>query len=116
MYEHKKQPLASKKIYYFRIARNLFYVFLIMCIMLTIGTVGYMYSGTGPTSFLDAFHNAAMILSGMGPVITEHFTDGGKLFSAFYALFSGIVFISAIGLILAPTVHRLFHRLHLEED
>jgi len=56
-----------------------------------------------------------MILSGMGPVV-EIKTTGGKLFSSFYALFSGIAFITNIGIILAPAAHRLFHRLHVETE
>jgi hypothetical protein len=55
-----------------------------------------------------------MILSGMGPVVTIT-SDAGKLFSSFYALFSGVVFITNIGLILAPAAHRLFHKLHIQE-
>jgi len=55
-----------------------------------------------------------MILSGMGPVI-EIETVGGKIFSSAYALFSGVVFITNVGVILAPAVHRIFHRLHLED-
>lgn len=115
MYEHKKQPLASKKIYYSRIGRNILYVLLIMIVMLIIGTAGYMNATKEETDMLDAFHNASMILSGMGPVLTKEFTTGGKIFSSLYALFSGIVFISAIGFILAPSIHRIFHRLHLED-
>jgi len=65
-------------------------------------------------SWIDALHNAAMILSGMGPVIQID-TTKGKLFSSVYALFSGVIFIANIGFILAPAIHRLFHRLHLEE-
>ena len=61
-------------------------------------------------------HNSAMLLSGMGPVLQEYPSAGAKLFSSFYALFSGIVFIANIGVILAPVIHRIFHRLHLEED
>jgi hypothetical protein len=68
-----------------------------------------------PSTWIDAFHNASMILSGMGPVIYIK-TDQGKWFSSFYALFSGIVFITNIGFILAPAVHRLFHVLHIEEE
>jgi len=55
-----------------------------------------------------------MILSGMGPVIEIKNTTG-KWFSSLYALFSGIVFITNIGIILAPAIHRLFHVLHVEE-
>jgi len=56
-----------------------------------------------------------MILSGMGPVI-EINTISGKVFSSFYALFSGVVFITNIGVILAPALHRIYHRLHLEDQ
>jgi len=56
-----------------------------------------------------------MILSGMGPVV-EINTGVGKWFSSCYALFSGVIFITNIGLILAPAAHRLFHKLHLQED
>ncbi|MER3497740.1 MAG: hypothetical protein C4308_03415 [Chitinophagaceae bacterium] len=115
MFEKKHQSLASRKTYYKRIAKHTYQVFVILFLMLGIGTVGYHYSTLPTTEWLDAFHNASMILSGMGPVITEHFTDGGKIFSSFYALFSGIIFITSISYILAPGVHRIFHRLHLEE-
>jgi hypothetical protein len=65
-------------------------------------------------AWLDAIHNASMILSGMGPVV-EIKTTAGKWFSSFYALFSGIVFITNIGILLAPVMHRIFHRLHMED-
>nr|WP_294903094.1 hypothetical protein [uncultured Lacibacter sp.] len=112
MYEHKRQPLASKKIYYKRIARNLFIAFGILSLCLLIGIFGYHY--TAGIGWLDSLHNASMILSGMGPVVTIE-TTAGKWFSSFYALFSGVVFITNIGLILTPAVHRIFHRLHIEE-
>jgi hypothetical protein len=56
-----------------------------------------------------------MILSGMGPVVQIN-SVGGKLFSSAYALFSGVAFITNIGLILAPMAHRLFHSLHIDVD
>lgn len=56
-----------------------------------------------------------MILGGMGPVdpITSHV---GKLFVSFYALFSGLLFIGAASVVLAPFVHRVMHKLHLDDD
>lgn len=87
--------------------------FFILILCLLIGVLGYHYLALA--GWLDAVHNASMILSGMGPVI-EIKTDAGKLFSSFYALFSGIVFITNIGIILAPAIHRLFHALHVEEN
>jgi hypothetical protein len=58
--------------------------------------------------------NAAMILSGMGPVATLQ-TDGGKIFAGCYALFSGIALISILGIIFAPVIHRFLHKFHLED-
>lgn len=113
MYEHKKQKLAPIAIFYQRVLKNILLAFLILGICLLVGIFGYHY--TAPANWLDSLHNASMILSGMGPVI-EISTPSGKIFSSFYALFSGIVFITNIGIILAPAIHRMYHRLHLEEQ
>lgn len=113
MYEHKKQQLAPVSTFYQRVFKNILLAFLILGICLVIGVTGYHY--TADASWLDSVHNASMILSGMGPVI-EISTNSGKIFSSFYALFSGIVFITNIGIILAPAIHRMYHRLHLEEE
>jgi hypothetical protein len=115
MYENKKQPLASVRVYYGRIASNFMRIQVIVAIMLLIGTVGYHCSTHPFTPWLDSFHNASMILSGMGPIVIEGFTSGGKIFSSLYALFSGIVFVGAMGYIFAPAIHRIFHRLHMEQ-
>lgn len=64
-------------------------------------------------SMVDAYVNAAMILSGMGPV-GELKTTGGKLFAGTYAIFSGLVIVIATGFILAPIFHRVLHRFHVE--
>jgi len=114
-YEKKTQPLAPTHVYYKRILRNLLWVGVILSIMLVIGTVGYHCATSPFTPWLDAFHNASMILSGMGPVVTEGFTAAGKIFSSLYALFSGIVFVGAMGFALLPAIHRIFHKLHLQE-
>ena len=82
-------------------------------ICLMVGVAGYHFIANA--KWLDSFHNACMILSGMGPVIQIENT-GGKWFSSLYALFSGVIFITNIGVILAPAVHRIFHILHLEEN
>jgi len=76
------------------------------------GIAGYHYFANIP--WIDALHNASMILSGMGPVV-EIKTNAGKYFSSFYALFSGVAFITNIGLLLAPIAHPFFHNLHVEE-
>jgi hypothetical protein len=85
---------------------------LIVVVAVSIGTVGY--ARWGHLTWLDAFLNASMILGGMGPVDRMD-TSAGKLFSALYALFSGLVFVGLIGIVLAPWVHRLLHWTHLED-
>ena len=112
MYEHHKQPLATKATFYQRILKNILIALLIMAVCLIIGVAGYHYTDNIP--WIDSVHNASMILSGMGPVV-EIKSDTGKIFSSAYALFSGVVFITNVGVILAPAVHRIFHRLHLED-
>ncbi len=111
-FEHKSQALATRKVYYNRLRRNAFIAAFILFICLLIGIVGYRFGG--PMSWIDALHNASMILSGMGPV-AEIKTFWGKVFSSFYALFSGVAFITNIGILIAPIVHRFFHRLHVED-
>jgi hypothetical protein len=112
MYEHKKQPLASAATFYQRILKNIFIAFILLAVCLAIGVAGYHYTSDIP--WIDAFHNSSMILSGMGPVV-EIKSDGGKIFSSLYALFSGVVFLSIVGFILAPAIHRIFHKLNHEK-
>ncbi len=84
----------------------------IIAASLFLGMLGYRHFEN--FSWVDAYENAAMILSGMGPV-TELKTDSGKIFAGSYALFSGIIFLGVIALILAPVIHRLLHRFHVGE-
>lgn len=111
-FEHKKKALLPKHLFLQRMFWNALFATFILAICLGMGVLGYHY--WGPMGWLDALHNASMILSGMGPVI-EIKTDIGKLFSSFYALFIGVAFITNIGILIAPMAHRFFHKLHLEE-
>jgi hypothetical protein len=110
MLESKHQPLASLSVFRKRIVKSLLFGIVIMFACLMIGVLGYHY--TADIGWLDSVHNASMILSGMGPVVNIT-TVAGKIFSSFYALFSGVIFITNIGVILAPAIHRFFHRLHV---
>lgn len=112
MYEHRHQPVATRSTFYQRILKNILIASVIMLLFLAIGVAGYHFTDNIP--WIDAFHNASMILSGMGPVV-EIRSAGGKIFSSIYALFSGVVFLSIVGFILAPAIHRIFHRLNHEK-
>jgi hypothetical protein len=113
LYENKSEPLAPLPVFYRRVFRSLAFAGAILGVFLAIGTLGYHY--TDNADWLDSFHNASMILSGMGPVIQISSTSG-KIFSSLYALVSGVAFITNIGIILTPLAHRLFHHLHLDDD
>lgn len=78
---------------------------------LAIGVSGYVFFEG--MSLTDAYVNAAMILSGMGPM-GELKTQGGKIFAGSYALFSGLIIVIATGFLLAPIFHRVLHRFHVE--
>jgi hypothetical protein len=110
--ESKGQPLAPYRVFRRRIFKSFMLGMGVLTASLMIGIFGYHY--TAGVGWLDSLHNASMILSGMGPVVTID-SVSGKLFSSFYALFSGIIFITNIGVILAPAIHRFFHRLHVPD-
>ena len=79
---------------------------------LGLGILGYHF--IGGLRWVDALLDAAMILSGMGPV-SPLTSDAAKVFAAAYALFSGLILISATGIVLSPVFHRVLHRFHVEE-
>ena len=112
VYEHRSQPLLSWAKFRRRLVLHAAVALSLMALALSIGVLGYRLTEGMP--WLDALLNASMILGGMGPV-TELHSDGGKLFASLYALFSGVVFIALTGVLLAPILHRLMHRLHLQE-
>ncbi|MFN2565755.1 MAG: hypothetical protein ABR499_12225 [Gemmatimonadaceae bacterium] len=105
------KPLPSRSAFVARVARSLAIGSGIVAVSLGIGVLGY--HGLAGLSWTDALLNAAMILTGMGPV-NEIATTRGKLFATCYALFSGIVFLSVAALVFAPVMHRFLHRFHLE--
>jgi hypothetical protein len=111
MFEHHSHPLSSRNRYLIRLTGSFLAGTGIVLVSLLAGMAGYhLCEGL---SWLDAFVNAAMILSGMGP-LAQPTTAPGKLFAGCYALYSGFVVILATGVVFAPVIHRLMHRFHLE--
>ena len=107
--QHK--PLPSRAVFARHLGRNAIIALFLLAASLAIGMAGY--HGFEGFSWLDSFLNASMILAGMGPV-NELLTVAGKLFASFYALFSGVVFITSVAVLLAPVIHRFLHKFHLE--
>jgi len=111
-FEHRREPLLPAKHFAGRLARFAGLSAAVVAGSLALGAAGYHQFACLP--WIDALLNAAMILTGMGPVDRME-TSAGKLFAAGYALFSGIAFVSTIALLFAPLIHRFFHALHLED-
>ncbi|MEN9459646.1 MAG: hypothetical protein RL135_2269 [Bacteroidota bacterium] len=111
--ENRKQKLAPMPHFLFRVGRYGIFALGLVALSVLIGTVGYHYLGN--VSWLDSFHMACMILTGMGPVV-EMTSPAAKLFSSFYALYSGVAFLSITAVFFAPIIHRLLHILHVEQD
>lgn len=113
MFENKNDPLAPKHVFVTRVVFSVLISLLVILLSLGIGTFGYHFFGK--LTWIDSLLNAAMILTGMGPVDPMK-SVGGKLFATFYCLFSGIVFLSLMAIILAPIYHRFLHSFHLAEE
>ena len=111
MYEHKSERLLPWNRFIKRVAIALSIGSAIVGFGLLLGTLGYRF--IAHLDWIDALLNAAMILAGMGPV-AEMTGTAAKLFATFYALFSGVVFLTGVGILLSPMIHRILHHFHLE--
>ena len=112
MYKHKDQPLLPRKCFIARMFKHLGAAALLIFISLGIGVLDYrVFVGL---SWVDALYNASLILVGEGPSATLS-TDLSKVFVSLYALYSGVIFVAAAGIIVTPIAHRLIHHFHTEE-
>ena len=114
-YERRSQKLASPTMYRRRLVQSGVAGFIMVAVSLAVGMAGYAYFED--LGWLDSFVNAAMILSGMGPLHDPEST-GGKLFAGIYALYSGFAVLVIAAVTFAPVIHRILHRVHMktEED
>lgn len=104
--------LAPREIFISRVARSALLAAVMLVGTLVAGTLGY--HAIESFDWLDAFHQSAMLLAGMGPVKNPE-SATGKLFDSFYALFCAVVLLGASGILFTPLIHRLLHRFHLED-
>jgi hypothetical protein len=114
MYEHRTQRPLTRHRFARRMLEQLGYAVGIITPSLALGTVVFRYLVGQPWHL--AFLNAAMLLSGMGPVGELDGGTTGSVAAAFFALYAGFVFIVVTGLLLAPLFHRVLHHLHWQEE
>jgi len=113
MFERRSEGLIPLSHFLRRMSVTVLIVFGIVAAALGIGVAGYHW--ICDLSWIDSLLNASMILTGMGPV-SPMTTDVAKLFASIYALFSGVVFLTAMGIVLTPIFHRILHHFHLEDE
>jgi hypothetical protein len=111
-FESRDHKVVTRWTFAMRLTRAALLWLAIAVVGLAIGMAGYSYFEG--MSLADSYVNAAMILSGMGP-IGELKTTAGKIFAGSYAIFSGLVIVIATGFVLAPIFHRVLHRFHVEQ-
>ena len=112
-FERSSQPLVSWRLF---LRRMVIYVAIatgINVVFLGIGTVGF--HSLESLDWMGAALNAAMIMTGNGPISPMH-TAGGRAFQLCYALMGGIVFVLVVSVILGPVIHRILHAFHLSID
>lgn len=101
----------STKHFFLKLTRYILVGICLFSLSLAVGMVGYHY--IEGFSWIDSYLEAAMILSGMGPVKALN-TFAGKLFAGTYAIYCCLVFITTLALISAPIIHHVFHKFHIE--
>jgi hypothetical protein len=111
--ENRKQKVAPLSTFFRRLGRYGVFAFTLIAFSVALGTIGYHQFGA--LKWLDSFHMACMILTGMGPV-SEMKTDGAKIFSSLYALYSGVAFLTITAVFFAPIIHRLLHILQIDAE
>src|SRR5664279_2885945 len=75
-------------------------------VALALGAIGY--HELDGLDWIDASLNAALVMTGNGPVHAPR-TPGSKLFIVVYALLGVILFAAVIGVLLTPVLHRMLH-------
>lgn len=110
--ERRGEDLAPTPRFLGRVALSLLVASAIVAASLAVGMWGYCT--LEGMSLIDGFLNAAMILSGMGPV-TPLATPAGKIFAGCFALYSGLMLVATTGIVLAPVVHRFLHKFHVDQ-
>jgi hypothetical protein len=113
VFEHRSDDVLPGHRFALRLLRHLLIAAGIVIVSLIVGIVGYEHFEH--LGLRDAFLNAAMLLGGMGPVDINLSPDG-KVFAGAFALYSGLVFVVAAGVLLAPVVHRILHTVHCDLD
>lgn len=111
--EHKTQTVISQHKFALRLFKYSLFAFILIIASIVFGVLGYHY--IGELSWIDSFQMSCMILTGMGPTSEMH-SNSAKAFSSFYAIYSGVSFLTVSAIVFSPIIHRVLHILHVEDS
>ena len=112
MANHLKR-LPQQKHYANKVIKSMLAGTVVLAFSLLLGMSGYHYYFA--LNWVDSLYNASMILTGMGPV-DRAINDAGKIFASFYAIYSGVAFLTSVAIIFSPIVHRFLHKFKIEVE
>lgn len=113
MFEHFKQELISFEKFVLRLIRFYFIATGLLLFALLPGIVGFYWIDR--LNLKQATVNALSILGTIDPPYPST-SDMGRTFTAVYGLFSETVFLLSLAILLAPVIHRIFHKFHVHTD
>jgi hypothetical protein len=113
MFEHYRQPLLPPQAFYLRMLRSIGVACLLLIITLLIGSITFRY--IEHFSWIDAFLNCVLIMTGVGTVGIVN-SPAGKIFTGIYSILSTLIFFTILAIIFTPLLHRLMHKFHLDID
>jgi hypothetical protein len=114
-FEHHHQPVAPHPVFLRRMVNHLFITLALIGFTLALGVLGYRF--IAGLHWLDALLESSMLMGGEGPIFSANLpSPAAKIFASGYALFCGLVLIAGSGILLAPVVHRILHRLHVRRE
>jgi hypothetical protein len=119
-FERFSDQVVPRHIFLGRIIVNAIVALGLTTLFVLVGAISYYWIFPHETCsgrcWVEALHRASMILAGMGPAGGEPTTDGERIFVDLYSLLSTLVLAGALGIILAPFIHRVMHHFHLPDD
>jgi len=109
----KNKPLPPVSNFRKKVLYSFLFAAILIFFSVGFGVLGYHYLCS--FGWVDSILNACMILTGMGTVNVIA-NDSGKIFASFYALYSGVAFLTIFAVFFSPIFHRFLHKMHLSTE
>ena len=112
MFERHHEPLLPLPRFLGRIAKSLGIAATINGVALAVGAVGLRR--LEGLDWMDAWLNAALVMTGNGPIARAQSVSGKTFLLFYYALGGVLVFAAVISTVMAPILHRMLHAFRVD--